>query len=88
MLTKIHTSIQTSELRKNLSKYLRAAKSSPLVISTERGGGTRVIISSVLYNKLIEAYEDSVDSAELERLVQEDTGGRVTLKALKAKHGL
>ncbi len=88
MLTKVHNLIQASEVRKNFSKYLRASKKEPLVISAERGGEARVLMNAHLYNKLVEEYEDRVDSEELERLVKEDKGKRITLKALKSKYGL
>jgi len=88
MLTKVHNLIRASEVRKNFSKYLKASKTEPLVISTERGGEARVLINAPLYNKLIEEYEDRVDSEELDRLVKEDKGKRITLKALKGKYGV
>lgn len=88
MLTKVHNFIQASELRKNLSKYLKASKKEALVISTERGGEVRVLLDSTLYNRLVEAYEDEMDADELERLAKKDNGKRISLKVLKAKHGL
>lgn len=88
MLTKVHNLIRASEVRKNFSKYLKASKNETLVISTERGGEARVLMDSLLYNKIIEGYEDRVDSENLDRLVAKDKGNHITLKALKNKYGL
>lgn len=83
MLTKVHNSIQATDFRKNLAKYLKASKKNPLVISVDRGGETRVIMNSALYNLLIEAYRDDVDAIELERLIAEDTGERIAWRDVK-----
>lgn len=83
MLTKIHNFIRASDLRKNLGHYLKQAKNEPIVVAAERGGETRVILDSALYNKLIEAYEDWADARELAQLVEEDSGEYVALENLK-----
>jgi prevent-host-death family protein len=85
MLTKIPKIIQVSEFRKNLAGYLRQAKQGPVVISAERGGDNRVILSAETYNKLIGTYEDRVDSQELTRLVNEDKGKSISWKDLRIK---
>ena len=87
MLTKIHNLIRVSDFRKNLSKYLKESKTKPLVVSTDRGGDTRVLMSSTLYNKLIETYQDHIDTRELESLVKEDDSEGVLLSELKQKYG-
>lgn len=86
MLTKIHKTIQTSELRKNLSLHLKKTKDEPVMISINRGEQTCVIIDSDLYNALIEAYEDSVVSQALKCLVNEDKKEYISLNALKKKY--
>lgn len=88
MATKIHNLVRVSDLRKDLARYLRDAKKKPVVVSTDRGGDTRVLMSAELYNKLVEAYEDAMDSAELERLVAEDDGVRIPLHELRKEYGL
>ena len=88
MLTKIHNLICVSDFRKNLSKYLKESKTKPLVVSTDRRGDTRVLMSSTLYNNLIEAYEDHADARELEDLIGEDNGEGILLCELKQKCGV
>ncbi len=85
MLTKIPKIVQASEFRKNLSQYLKNAKNNPVVVSTERGGDSRVVLSADLYNKLIEFYHNSVDARELIKLVEVDDGERISLSELE-KH--
>lgn len=60
----------------------------PVVISTERGGGSRVLLDSKLYNKLVGAYEDRQDAQELETLIAHDDGKRVSLEDLRKKYGV
>ena len=86
MLTKIHSLIRVSDFRKNLSKYLKESKTKPLVVSTDRGGDTRVLMSSKLYNKLVETYEDHIDAHELEGLVKKGDKRSVSLNELKQKY--
>lgn len=76
MLTKVHNLIRSSELRKNLSKYLKDAETDPVVITSNRGGGTRVILNAPLYNKLLESYMDYQDTEELKNLVANDEDSR------------
>lgn len=85
MLTKVPKIIQVSELRKNLAGYLRQAKQEPVIISADHGGDNRVILNAQTYNKLIEMYEDRIDSEELTRLVTEGKGKSVSWKNLKTK---
>jgi hypothetical protein len=80
MLYKLPKTIQVSELRKNLAGHLRHAEKEPVIVSTDRGANTRVILSSGLYNKLIEVYEDYIDARELTALVKNDTGKRIPLR--------
>lgn len=70
-----------------MSHYLRESARQPVVISTDRGGDSRVLLGSELYNKLVEAYEDMQDRQELEERVAEDDGSRVGLSALRKKYG-
>lgn len=86
MLTKIHSLIRVSDFRKNLSKYLKDSKTKPLVVSTDRGGDTRVLMSSTLYNKLVEIYEEHIDARELESLVKENKEECISLDKLKQKY--
>ena len=88
MLTKIPKSIPASELRKNLSQYLKDAKKNPVVISTDRGNDARVMIDAETYNKLIEAYEDLSDAEELDRLVKNDSGDRISWDKIKEDNEL
>jgi hypothetical protein len=88
MFTKIHNLIPSSDFRKNLSKYFKEAKKHPLVISTSRAGDTSVVLSSELYNKLVESYEDMVDAKELTQLVKEDDGGHVSWSDVKKRHAI
>jgi PHD/YefM family antitoxin component YafN of YafNO toxin-antitoxin module len=88
MFTKIQNFISASDFRKNLSKYFKEAKESPLIISTGRGGEVSVVLGSELYNKLVEVYEDVMDSKELTQLVHEDKGGHVSWKDVKKRHAL
>jgi PHD/YefM family antitoxin component YafN of YafNO toxin-antitoxin module len=88
MLTKIHETIRSSDLRKNLARYLKKAGGAPVVISTDRGGDSRVMISSAAYNKLVETYEDYLDSRELARLVKDGSGKRVSLGEMRKKYGV
>ena len=88
MLTKIHNFIQATELRKNLSHYLKKAKDEPIMISTNRGEQVRVVMDGDLYNTIVEAYEDTVDSNLLKKLVKEDHGEYSSLDNLKKKYGV
>lgn len=87
MLTKVHDFIQASELRKNLSRYLKDAKKKPVIVSTDRGGSSRVIIDVSLYNKLVETYENYQDTRELMRLIKKDDGKRVPWESVR-QHAL
>lgn len=87
MIHKIPDIVRASELRKNLALYLKRSADQPVVISTDRGGDSRVLLGSELYNKLVEAYEDMQDRQELERRVVKDDGSRVSLSQLRKKYG-
>jgi prevent-host-death family protein len=88
MFTKVQHSIQSSEFRKNLSKYLKEAQKQPLVVSANRGSDTSVVLSSEHYNILVETYEDMIDTKELTKLVRQDDGTRVSFAEVKKKHGV
>ena len=81
-LHKVPTTIQSTELRNNLAHYLRASKREPVVVSTDRGADARVLVDATLYNKLVEQYQDAVDTRELERLVESDSGAYTSLEEL------
>ncbi len=66
MFSKIPTTVRTSELRKNFSHYIQASAKSPVVISIERGGDTRVLLARDLYNMLVSVYEDAQERKMLE----------------------
>jgi len=83
MLTKIPKSIQASELRKNLARYLKVADKEPVVVSKERGGGSSVIIGSEIYNKMIEDYEDAIDARDFLELKKNDAGERIPWSVVK-----
>lgn len=86
IFTKIHKPIQVAELRKHLAHYLRSAEKEPVVVSTERGADARVIVSTGVYNKLVEAYQDHADAKTLERLVGKERGtARMAWKTAKRK---
>jgi len=87
MINKIPKIVRASELRQNLSHYIKQSANQPVVISTERGGGSRVLLGSDFYNKLVEAYEDVEDRKELERRVLKDDGSRVSLSSLRKEYG-
>ena len=84
MITKIPDIVRISELRKNLARYIKESAKNPVVISTDRGGDSRVLLGSELYNKLVDAY----DRNEIEHLVAKDDGKRVSLSALRKKYGV
>ena len=72
MIDKIPEIVRTSELRKNLSHYIKQSAKQPVVISTDRGGDSRVLLGRGLYNELVEAYEDMEDRQELEHRVEQE----------------
>ena len=85
MLSRVQKLINVSELRRNLSKYLSQSATDPVVVSAGHSSGTRVLLDSELYNKLISTYEDDQDAELLEKLVSSDDGHRISLEEVKAK---
>ncbi len=83
MLTKIPKTIQSSELRKNLARYLKDSDKSPVFVSKERGSGSSVLIGADIYNKMIEAYEDAIDARDFLELKKNDDGERIPWSAVK-----
>ncbi len=71
MFNKVQKTIPSSYFRANLAKTLLRAKKEPLVITTERGLDQYIILGVDAYNKMIEAYEDKMDSKLLTRLMAE-----------------
>jgi PHD/YefM family antitoxin component YafN of YafNO toxin-antitoxin module len=88
MITKVPKTVRTSDLRKDLAKYMREAAIEPIVISTDRGGDSRVLLGSDLYNTLVEAYEDLADRATLEERIAKDDGSRTGIASLRTKYGV
>lgn len=92
MLTKIPKTIQSSEFRKNLSKYLKESNKEPVFVSTERGAGSSVLISAEAYNKLVDLYDTELDEEEREALAKGrknfENGNFLTLHDVKSKLGI
>jgi len=88
MITKVQKYINASDFRKNLSRYLKSAKKNPLVISTDRGKDTRVVLDADLYNELVEAYENQIDAECLVKLAKTDQGERISWDKMKKQHGM
>ncbi len=65
MLTKIPEIIQVSDLRERLAHYLRRAEKESIVVSSQRGIATNVILSGEQYNILPKAYENLWDARTL-----------------------
>jgi prevent-host-death family protein len=86
MLSKIPQFVSASELRQHLAKYLVRAKKEPVVISTDRGANASVLMSAAMYNTLLEAYEDMIDTRELTELVLGQKGK--PMKWNRAKYGI
>ena len=86
MLSKIPKFVTTSELRKNLAKYLKHARKEPVLISIDRGERRGVILSDTTYNMLLEAFENMTDSRELTRLV--DAGQKKPVQWNRVKYGV
>jgi len=80
MLHQVHNFIKSSELRQNLAKYLKLSADEPVVVAAGHSAGSRVIVDSELYNRLVETYEDYQDAELLEQLVAADDGERVSWK--------
>jgi hypothetical protein len=74
---KIPVTIGTSEFRADLKNNFAKAKKEPVIISEKRGGDSFVLLSQIMYNKLVEAYEDELDSRKLMRLVEANKGKRL-----------
>lgn len=83
MLTKIPKTIQSSELRKNLARYLKASDKAPVFVSKERGSATSVLISSDIFNKFVEAYEDAIDARDILEWKKNDDGVRIPWSVVK-----
>ena len=88
MITKVQKYISASDFRKNFSHYLKSAKKNPLVISTNRGRDTRVVLDADLYNELVEAHENQIDAECLVRLVTTDGEERTSWDKIKKQHGM
>jgi PHD/YefM family antitoxin component YafN of YafNO toxin-antitoxin module len=83
MLTKIHKTIASSDLRRDLALHLKNADKEPVIISKNRGRGANVLLSTAAYNTLVDAYEELTDSRELISLVSKETGKRVEWTQIK-----
>lgn len=83
MLTRIHKTIASSDLRRDLATHLKHADKEPVIISKNRGRGMNVLLSSVAYNELVDAYEELNDSRELISLVKNESGKRVSWSQVK-----
>ncbi len=67
--TKIPKALGVSNFRAELARNLAKTKNGPVIIADHRGGESYVVLSAEDYNKLVEAWEDEIDSRELERLI-------------------
>lgn len=74
MFQRIDKRIGVSKFRTAMPRYLRYAKEKPLVIAGRRGDEPYVVMSAEMYNKLVEAREDTIDAETLARLVKENSG--------------
>ena len=83
MLTKVSKPIQTSELRKNLSQYLKGDGKKPVVVSTAHGKESLVIVGADRYNRMIEAYEDAIDAYDFMEWKKNDDGVRIPWSEIK-----
>jgi hypothetical protein len=92
MLTKIPKTIQSSELRKNLARYLKASDKAPVFVSKERGNGSCVLIGSDIYNKLVGVYEEEMDEDEKKALIKGrrdfKNGNFLTIHEVRTKLGI
>ena len=89
MFTKVHKPIPSSRFRANLAESLRDAKKKPLVITTERGLDSFVVLGIDLYNKMIERLEDEIDSRMLvEAILEHKKSGEkmIPLEEVMKKH--
>ncbi len=86
MIAKIPEVIQSAELRRNLSKYLSQSETEPALVSAGDSDGTRGLINTELYNRLVQALEDHKDTKALEELVASDDGERIDWQEVKNKH--
>lgn len=72
--TKVPKTLGISDFRAALADNFARAKKEPIIISDRKGGDSFVLISSDVYNKLFEAWEDEQDGIELARLIEENKG--------------
>lgn len=85
MLTQVQKLVKVSELRRNLSKYLSQSATDPVVVSAGHASGSRVLLDSELYNRLLESFENNEDADVLESLVAADSGERIAWDDVKKK---
>lgn len=83
MASTIPPIVSPTELRKNLSKYMKMANTTPLVIHDKVE--SKVLITQSVYNTLVDAYELYMDGVELDKLVREDSSKGILLKDLKSE---
>lgn len=83
---KVPKTLGVSDFRAALADNLAKAKKSPLVISDRKGGDSFVVLSAAAYNKLVEAWEDEQDAAELAQLVAKNKGKKFySLESLRPR---
>jgi len=80
---KIPKALGVSSFRAELARNLAKAKKGPVVIADRRGGESYVVLSAEAYNQLVEAWEDEIDSRELERLMKRKGKKFILLSAVK-----
>lgn len=83
MFTKVPKTLGVSAFRAELAKNLSNADKGPVIIAERKGGKSYVLLSTKAYNKLVEAWEDEIDSRELERLMKRKNKRFVPLNAIK-----
>lgn len=75
--TKVPKTLGISDFRAGLAGHLAKAKKGPIVISDRKSDDSFVLISSDVYNKLFEAWEDEQDGLELEQLIKANKGKKL-----------
>jgi len=73
MFTALPTTITSSEFRASLAQSLQKSKTAPLVITSDRGAESFVVLGAELYNYLVNEAELSADTHTLNHLVQQES---------------